>query len=320
VTPLAAKIRDLILSEGPMQFSRFMDLALYDPDFGYYRQKVHAGSDPFGRSGDFFTAEQLQPVFGRLVAAALEELTSAMGPPGNLTVVELGAGRGEMAGALGHFRYVPVDVDHGEIPARFAGAVFSNEFFDALPVDVAVRDGASWREQRVGVRGDGFEFVTGPSVNEIARYYLARHARPEQQIAELHFNGVQWMRRIAERLEHGYVLTVDYGYPAGEATRFPRGTLMSYRKHVASEEVLEDPGQRDITSHVPFSVLQEAGEEAGLQTVSNETMTQWLMHLGESRFEQAIAGGHALQLKTLLYGMGETFRVLVQRKQDGVSE
>ncbi len=314
MTPLTAKIRDEILHHGPMRFSRFMDLALYDSEHGYYRRRRHAGPDPFGRSGDFFTAEQLQPVFGRLIAAAIDDLAAALRGAAKFTVVEIGAGRGEMADALGRFHYVPIDIDGGEMPERFSGVVFSNEFFDALPVETALRDGAAWREQRVGIRSDGFSFIAGPLVDEKAARYLERHAHAEQQLVELHFNAVEWMRRIAERLERGYVLTIDYGYTAREAVRFPNGTLMSYRRHMACEDVLEDPGNRDITSHVPFSVLQAAGENVGLETICNETLMQWLMRLGESRFEQAISGGHALQLKTLLYGLGETFRVLLQRK------
>ena len=115
-----------------------MEVALYHPVHGYYRR----GRDPFGKGGDFYTAEQIQPVFGILIAARIRELYRSMGAPGDFVVVELGAGRREMAEAFAEWRYLPVDVDSGELPAEFRGVVFSNEFFDALPVDVAVfRDG-----------------------------------------------------------------------------------------------------------------------------------------------------------------------------------
>jgi len=320
VTPLAGKIRTEILQSGPIAFSRFMELALYDPQFGYYRRRnANQGGDPFGRSGDFFTAEQLQPVFGRLIASAVADLRKELGSPEEFALVEIGAGRGEMADALEQFRYIPVDVDRGEVPSGFTGVVFSNEFFDALPVDVAIRSGSSWRQRRVGLQTPEspearFEFVPGPPVDERALRYLERYAASEQQTVEVHFRAVEWIQRMAERLARGYVLTIDYGYTGRESIRFPDGTLMGYRRHTATEDVLEDPGNRDITSHVPFTVLQEAGEQAGLKTVSLETLSQFLLRLGESRFEEAIAGGHSLQLKTLLYGLGETFRVLLQHK------
>ncbi len=312
---LAEKIRAEILRGGPLAFSRFMELALYSPGEGYYRRDRSADTaDPFGRSGDFFTAEQLQPVFGRLIGAAIADLRLELKEPEDFTVVELGAGREEMAEAFSGFAYVPIDVDRGILPDRMSGVIFSNEFFDALPVDVAVREGSTWRERRVAIKGDRFQWIAGPAVDSRSAEYLARWAAPEQNVVELHHRGVDWMQNIAARLERGYVLTIDYGYTRREALRFPEGTLMSYRRHVASEHVLEDAGNRDITSHVPFSILEEAGRDAGLETVRLETLASFLLRLGEERFEQAIAGGHAMQLKTLLFGLGETFRVLLQRR------
>src|SRR5688572_6356229 len=113
-----------IMRSGPIRFSRFMDVALYHPEFGYYR---HA-NDPFGTSGDFYTAEQLQPVFGRLIAAYLRMLWQEPQLP---TLVELGAGRGEWAEAFARFRYIPIDTGFAEMPQRSSGIISSNEFFYA---------------------------------------------------------------------------------------------------------------------------------------------------------------------------------------------
>ena len=118
---LAAEIRE----RGPIPFSRFMEVALYHPEHGYYRSGKH---DPFGREGDFYTAAQLQPVFGRIVARELCSL-------GVMKVLDVGAGRGEMGDALCKFHYTAVD--YGDpMPVHFRGVVFANELFDALPVDV----------------------------------------------------------------------------------------------------------------------------------------------------------------------------------------
>ena len=315
LTPLEQEILDRISQVGPIPFSEFMELALYHPEFGYYT-RPHA--DPFGRSGDFFTASQMQPVFGRVIAGAIGDLYRGLGKPADFQVVELGAGRQELRSELEGFHYTPVDLSHRsgqrKLPERFSGVVFSNEFFDALPVDLAVRHGRSWIERRVAQANDRFVFVDGGSVDARIADYLERYTHPEQRIAEIHLRSLDWMHRIVERLENGFVLTIDYGYRSSELVRFPEGTLMSYCRHRASAEVLSDPGQRDITSHVPFDVLEIAGTQSGLETVQFETLGQWLIRQGDHRLKQSIEGGHELQLKTLLFGMGEGFRVLLQRK------
>src|SRR5262249_14913185 len=116
--------------EGPISFHRFMEVALYHPEHGYYRRE----RDPFGKEGDYFTAEQIQPVFGILMAAFIRQLYRKMGEPRDFTVVELGAGRGEMSHAFAEWGYCPINLASGAMPVRLTGVVFSNEFFDALPV------------------------------------------------------------------------------------------------------------------------------------------------------------------------------------------
>src|ERR1700676_2408358 len=130
VTPLTAILSEEIARSGPISFHRFMDAALYDSTHGYYRQP----RDPFGKDGDFFTAEQLQPVFGILIAARIRMLYRDMGEPSDFTVVELGPGRGEMVEhALACWKKVKLVPPGEDLPDRFQGVVFSNEFFDALP-------------------------------------------------------------------------------------------------------------------------------------------------------------------------------------------
>ncbi len=275
-----------------MRFDRFMELALYHPELGYYRRRDR---DPFGKHGDFYTASQVQPVFGRVIARAIRNLRTRMGDPGNFTVVELGPGRGEMKAALEEFHYLPVEVG-SELPRSITGVVFSNEFFDALPVRIRVQTDGESRERFVVAANGVFAFA--PEQSETAE--------------ELHDCGIDWMKRIAASLDRGFVLTIDYGYTNREKIRFPQGTLMSYRAHHATEDVLTDPGERDITSHVPFDVLREA---AGLEVERFETLSQFMMRIGEEdHFAELVKGGFEEQLKTLLFGMGETFRVLLQNK------
>lgn len=316
MTPAAEILRDQILRGGPISFRTFMETALYHSDVGYYRR------DRFGKSGDFYTAEQLQPVFGILVAASVRRLHRETGDP--FTIVELGAGREEMRPYFSEWTYVPVDIGRCELPERFRGVVFSNEFFDALPVEAAIARGGEPREMLVGWSGDRFIWVEDGRVRPEVEEYLRSYFPPlkDGRHYEVNLDALRWIDRIAACLETGYVLTIDYGYTRAESVRFPHGTLMSYRRHTALEDVLADPGERDITAHTPFTALQEYGETAGLQTLSVETLGRALLEAGEAdQFASAIAGvteservRRRLQLKNLLFGMGETFRVLLQKR------
>jgi SAM-dependent MidA family methyltransferase len=319
MTPAGEILADEIRRQGPVPFRRFMEVALYHPQCGYYRKK----RDPFGKEGDFFTAEQLQPVFGILMAARVRQLYRAMGEPGDFTVVEPGAGRGEMAEAFSEWRYLPVEASQ-KLPEHFQGVVFSNEFFDALPVEVAICRAGEFREQRVGFSDGRFFWQAGEALRPEAVEYLQRYAQPpeEDRWYEINLDALRWMERFSASLARGWVISVDYGYTRAEAIRFPQGTLMGYRRHTAREDVLSDPGERDITAHVNFTALEAHGERCDLRRESFETLAKTILTVGEAdQFAAALAAAdesdsmrRRMQLKTLLFGMGETFRVLTQSK------
>ena len=309
MTDLEREIRREILSSGPMPFERFMELALYHSQLGYYRR----GRPPLGAEGDYFTNDQLQPVFGRLIARQIAAWREALGWPRDFTVVELGAGRGATAdvirAAIPEARYVAVEHGAGGLPERFIGVVFSNEFFDALPVRVYRATPQGLEERRVAAGAASFVWADGDA---------------SAAVVEVNDQAREWMARIARSLERGFVLTIDYGYTAAEiaAARFPQGSLMGYRRHAASADVLADPGGRDITAHVNFTALAEEGEKLGLRAGPLRTQAEFLLALGErDEFRESLAAPTEAeadrlrrQLKTLLFGLGETFRVLVQEK------
>ena len=300
-----------------------MEVALYHPLHGYYRRsKANSGRDPFGKAGDFFTAQQLQPVFGQLIAARIRPLFEQMGSPSDFTVVELGAGRGEMAPAFAEWRYVPVEID-SDVPEQIRGVFFSNEFFDALPVEAVLFLSGEFRRRFVACKEGRFVWTEGDLASPELTAYLRQFFPPptEGNCYEANLEVLTWMERISRALRSGWVLSIDYGYTRAEAVRFPRGTLMSYRRHTASDDVLADPGERDITTHVNFSALTARGEECGMRTERLETLAQTLMGAGEAEFARILATADAaeerrrrLQMNTLLFGMGETFRTLWQRK------
>ena len=319
-------LEDIILAEiraaGPLPFHRFMELALYHPGRGYYR----SGRDPFGKAGDFYTNAQLQPVFGRLIAQQLDRWRLQLGAQDQFTVLELGAGRGETGAevrrCMPDVKWLALERGDAWPDRRVTGAVFCNEFFDALPVDVVQRLDGKWVEWHVGLSGGRLAWQRVEAIGDrpgIPRVH-------EGQRIETCERQVRAVRRIARALERGWVLAIDYGYTRDEVERggrFPDGSLMSYTAHRADPDVLAEPGGRDITAHVNFSALEDAGRDAGLEVLSLKTQQAFLLEAGEpDSFAYALAAATAqretelrMQLKSLLFGLGETFRVLVMRKR-----
>lgn len=318
-------LRSILAAEidggGPIPFSRFMELALYHPQLGYYAGR----RDPFGRAGDFFTNAQLQPVFGRLVAQQVDRWRSAMGSPEGFTVLELGCGRGEtgeeIRRCLPGIQWIAVDQGDRWPDRPVVGVALCNEFFDALPVDLVERHGDGWVEWRVGLSGNAFAWQRGDRAE--SRQGLPRI--PDGQRIETCERQLDALDRIDAALDAGWLLAIDYGYTRAEierGARFADGTLMSYRDHRADPEVLLEPGRRDITAHVNFSALADRGRADGFEVFPLRSQQAFLIEVGEpDGFAFALDAGtererfdRRMQLKALLYGMGETFRVLVMRK------
>lgn len=315
---IASEIRE----RGPIPFHRFMELALYHPAAGYYT----SGRDPFGMAGDFYTNAQMQPVFGRLLAQRLDRWRREMGSAEGFTVVEMGPGRGETGTEVR--RCMPdvdwVPVNRGDsLPDRpVSGVVFCNEFFDALPVDVVERRRQEWFERRVGLSGDRFVWQSmGPCPERRGVPRLA-----DGCCLETCDKQVEAVERIGAVLERGWLLVVDYGYTRDEVERggrFQDGSLMSYASHRADPDVLAEPGLRDITAHVNFSALEDAGRAAGFDVQPLRSQQSFLLESGEADgFAYALAADSdrgqtqlRLQLKSLLFGLGETFRILAMRKK-----
>lgn len=319
MTPLAELIHEQIRRNGPLAFSRFVELALYQPGQGYYARS----RDPFGKAGDFYTAEQLQPVFGILIAAAIRCIKEERGAS-EFPVLELGAGRGEMEPFLAGFGYTALDIGRGALPEAIQGAVLANEFFDALPVELCVYRQGEWRMRDVDFHQDRFRFRDGTPAGPALVDYLERYGPEEPAegtLAEVNLAALQWIEKIGARL-HGVLFVIDYGYTRRELLRFPAGTLMSYRAHHASEDVLAEPGGRDITAHVNFTALEQHALLRGFRRLRFEPMSKTLADAGEAdQFAEALAGGpaergrRALQLKSLLFGLGESFRTLLLEKE-----
>ena len=310
---LRQKIEQEIRDRGPIPFSRYMELCLYDPELGYYSRNV----EQFGKAGDFYTSSDVHSVFGRLLARQFDEMWRVLGSPEQINIVELGPGRGLFAqDVLGWserrfpdffraLRYVLVEsspalrerlettlADHlqsgkAEIAApeggklnESAAIVFGNEFFDALPVDILSTQGSLRIDTRDGHFIETWRPSSAAEMEFLDRYSV--HPEPGERIEAL-MSAQQFMDRLAANLSQGFIVAIDYGYTRAEqlAGRH-RGTLKAIRQHSASANPYEAPGEQDITADVNFTALAAAAEKQGMQTHKLVTQSQFLMGIGEA--------------------------------------
>jgi SAM-dependent MidA family methyltransferase len=365
------KIESEIRHRGPIPFSRYMDICLYDSACGYY--STHA--EQFGKTGDFYTSSDVHAVFGRLLARQFEEMWRALDRPPQIEILELGPGRGlfardvldwskkkfpdffttltytlqEGSPALGvklqnsladHIRDGKARVN-GESPSatqseptspfvtRTLGPeipliVFANEFFDALPVEILSPRG----KLHLGLEDNHLHEIWLPPRSEELEFldhygvHPEAHERIEERI-EVPILAQSWMRQLAHAIQRGMLVVIDYGYTRNEqlAGRH-RGTLMAYRRHSASPDPYQAPGEQDLTAHVNFTALAAACEQDGMRCEKLRTQAQFLMGIGEKNqfgdaFEECRLPQErakvALQLKHLASpeAMGETFQVFI---------
>ena len=304
---LAERIRAEIRERGPMPFARFMDLALYDPDGGYYRS---AEARP-GRAGDFITAPELHPIFGELLARAVDDAWATLGRPDPFVVVEHGAGEGALAvpllGALPEtIGYHPVEVDERRIAvlrerlsdaelggrlvdpltAPFEGVIVANEVLDALPVHRVRQRGGALRELAVEVGAD--DAFAEVEIDPTTPALLDRLNREgiqlvDGQTAEIALGVDRWIRDIAASLGRGLLIVIDYGAPAVELydpVRRRDGTLQAYVRHQLSDDPYRFVGRQDLTAHVDVTAIERAAEAAGLTPLGVTTQAEALMALG----------------------------------------
>jgi SAM-dependent MidA family methyltransferase len=312
---LVARIRDEIRRDGPMSFARFMDLALYDPEGGYYRS---AAARP-GRAGDFLTAPELHPIFGATLATGLREIWERLSRPDPFVIREHGAGTGALAlailGALTDtsdtpfrdaIRYEPVEVDprrigsfraaltaagHGDRvgsprPGPFDGVVLANEVLDALPVHRVRRRGEDLVEVAVslGPNDDLVEIEIPPTTPALAeRLAIEGIVLVDGQTTELCLALDGWLAGATRELRRGVVLLIDYGAPAAELTdpvRRRDGTLRAYLRHRVHDDPLIHVGRQDLTAHVDVTAVEAAAHAVGLSTIGITTQAEALVGLG----------------------------------------
>jgi SAM-dependent MidA family methyltransferase len=336
-------------AEGQLGFDRFMELALYLPELGYYASTA----EKFGPEGDFITAPLLTPVFGVSVAAQVAELL-AQQP--EMRVLEYGAGTGQLAVVvlteLERLDCLPAGYDIversaglrlrqqqlireqipalaervnwlDESPRGYRGVVIANELLDAMPVKRLVNSSTGFREQVVGWNGDELVMADRPLGSPEVERRLAAFELPVGYQTEINCSAEAWVESLGEVLDEGLVLIVDYGYSRAEYYHPQRdqGTFLCYFRHRAADDPLRLPGLQDMTAHVDFTAMAEAADRSGLTVAGFTTQANFLISCGAlEQLADRVADADYVDLlapvKQLLLpgGMGEVFKVLALTK------
>jgi SAM-dependent MidA family methyltransferase len=298
---------DIKLQGGWIPFSRFMELALYAPGLGYYS----AGSRKLGGGGDFITAPEMSPLFGRTLARQVADIMAHSAPH----VLELGAGSGKLAvDLLGElerqgklpdsYSILEVSADLRErqqallqdclphlmprvhwldaLPEQISGVIIGNEVLDALPVHLV-----HWTDSRImeiGVSHEGEQFIweerlpETPALLEIAQQISV----PDDYISEISLTARGLVSSLCDRLGSGALLFIDYGFGAREYYHPQRntGTLMCHYRHHAHDDPFFLPGLQDITAHVDFTAIAESAIDHGASLLGYTSQAHFLLNCG----------------------------------------
>ncbi len=358
---LIAIIDKEIKAQGPLSFARFMDLALYEPTYGYYMHQTSA-KNRIGWDGDFFTSSDLHPIFAKAFVAQVQEMDALLDHPPILTFVEMGPGKGlfaqhflEACQVIGgsfwdRLRYILIERSPAlqeqqmvsvaswigernkvgwaktlsELPSSpLTGIIFSNELVDAFPVHRVKGTNGPIQEIFVDRQEGSFcDKLGSPSSKEIPDYFTRLDISLSEDFrTEVNLESMQWMKNVANCLQQGFVITVDYGHTAQDLYAPSRkdGTLLCYYQHQLSDNPYTQVGYQDITSHVDFSSLALEGQAWGLSVTGFTNHMSFLasMEIENELMDLDPESKEAQALIQLLRpeGMGRTFKILIQHKQ-----
>ncbi len=353
---LAERLRELIRREGPITFHEWMKAALYDPAGGYYQR---SDLQRWGRRGDYRTSPERSELFAATFARYFAKLYAQLEEEPEWSIVECGAGGGHFAAGVlraladrfpavfAATRYFVQDLsDDGrrraqerliefrervqfssDLPSVHCGIYFSNELLDAFPVHRVIEGDDGLSEFYVSVASNGeFEWTPGPlSTQRLAEYSLDL---APGQIIEINLEIDDWLAGIAEKLERGFVITIDYGAEADELydpVRRPQGSLRAFSQHGFVDNVLAQPGEVDITASINWTQVKRVGERLGLKTIEFASQDKFLLNSGlldelEYRLTSTTSTAEKAALTTgaremiLPGGMASSFQVLVQER------
>lgn len=324
-------------------FASFMDLALYHPDHGYYTTKASI----LGPDGDFITSPHLGHDFGELLAVQFADMWEVLGRPNPFHLVEMGAGQGLIAADVlaylqQHYAdcYAALDytivekspalqalqqerLTHEKVTwttlddlSPITGCLFSNELVDAFPVHIIEKHDKQLQEVCITTQEKGLQETLGPlSTEKITQYFnlvgidLFSDVYPEGYRTEVNLAALNWLGTVADRINKGFLLTIDYGHTALRyySPARHKGTLKCYYQHRHHDDPYANVGQQDLTAHVDFTALQNYGENNGLTTLGYTQQGLFLMALG--------LGDRISQITQTLTPGPDGFNQLIERRQ-----
>ena len=313
---LSQKIMAEIASQGGwIPFSRYMEMALYEPRMGYYS----AGAHKLGAGGDFTTAPELSPLFGATIVEALLPVLEGLQAQGLPTqILEFGAGTGKLAESiltrlqdldfsLDRYDIIEISPDLAQrqeerlqsltkqlnlstqchwlssLPNNFKGVILANEVIDAIPCDAIIFQNGFWYWQGVAVIDGKLAWVVGKPVEQSLLPEALHHGNfSEGYVTELHAPANAWIRQVAKHLDTGLFLTFDYGFPESEYYHAQRleGTLMAHHRHHAIQDPFHLPGLCDLTTHVEWSQIARSALEEQVDDVYLSNQASFLLDAG----------------------------------------
>ena len=311
-----AKISSQIASQGGwIPFSRYMEMALYEPGMGYYS----AGAHKLGSGGDFTTAPELSPLFGAAICSTLLPVLEGLKAQGLPTqILEFGAGTGKLASSIltrlhdldfnldrydileispdlaqRQKEHISKTVDQLNLPTRyewlkslpqnFKGIILANEVIDAIPCDAIIYQNGFWYWHGVALNEGKLTWKAGSPVGqELLPESLLSGNFSEGYVTELHAPANDWIRQVASNLDAGLFLTVDYGFPESEYYHLQRleGTLMAHHRHHAIQDPFYLPGLCDLTTHVEWSQIAQSALAENADDVYLTNQAAYLLDAG----------------------------------------
>lgn len=363
MSPLKQKIIEKIKSEGPINFETFMEMALYHPELGYYTKdstKIGRAGDFYTSPHlhSMFGAmvgrqmEEMWTIIGRPEIFQIVEMGAGMGYLAKDMLEYLKGARGkgqEAKGIFEHLRYTIVELNptikakQQELLSEFkdkvnwvssinelepvAGCFLSNELLDAFPVrliEAPNSPNGELKEIYVSIDGDSLVEIKMSCSNDVKEYFKEFGIElPKGYKTEVNLKIKDWLKEINAKLSEGFILTIDYGYPAQDyySEDRNRGTLLCYYQHQINENPYQNIGEQDLTAHVNFSSLKKWGDELCLKTIGFCPQGTYLVSLGIDEMIKELYGDSPdvfdiAKIKGLILpqGMGESHKVMIQYK------
>lgn len=299
-----------IKSQGPLPFDQWMSQCLYHPTYGYYTN----GDERVGKSGDFFTSVSVGSLFGKILTYRIAEFIKTHAEQ-DFTIIETGGNTGQLAydileslaadfpelyahcnyticeplsqmrakqatllqkhhNKISHISQIRRNTSENEL-----GIILSNELIDAFPTKLITLKNSEWLERHVSYQSNNFCWHDQPILNSTLKSFAdSLSGYPNNYTTEYRLGTQEFVAQCAKPFTHSLCITIDYGYTDSDLYHPSRttGSLRCYSRHTADEDPLTEPGNKDITAHVNFSMLAAQMKEHGLEPQTFESQSRYL--------------------------------------------